>query len=982
MDVRKGAKMIEKAAGKGIDLTDAQASKLTHADRQLIAQYNATIDLGLPPGNTAAERAEALGHGGEQYHATTRDFAGFVPSSWRGASYTADTPHGAVKGAVAGAQDNGHGALPHGSTELSGFQVMPLTIRGKVFGRNPFPEEWLPPKELKRSEFDKIRADWKNWKPDNIDGLTDEELRVLRHYRVNALDSYDTHPDFLMKLLNASPSELDAMRNIDEPIVRGSTVASPIGWESLEGPSNEARRSALQKAGFPSTLVEDEAGISTATFDPANIRSRFAAFDPRRLKSKDLLAGGAGLAAIAAATAPGEAEASFPGPLSKTADLAALDTAKKLAASGADRQHIWDNTGWFQGPDQKWRYELSDHTAMYRGTKAAGTNYLDHVMPHEELYKAYPFLRNVRVYEGGPGMQEGGTWDSILQRINAYGPNKGSTVPHEWQHAIQDHEGFARGGSPDYFNQQQEAILARDALSWRNELLRQKEKMPQADTMALENAVVHNYQKAGIMDWLPSREARDIARQPDMLRPDLYPDSTALNDVRNIVSMYGLDKNTTPYSADQMYRMLGGEAESRLVQSRLGMTPEERAANPPWLNYDVPEAKQKILMDHTPGEVNTPASRSAPGFSLGTLPETLQGIGKTIGQAPTIGHELMKYAYGQPLAFSKDVAKMAADPMNLVNNPYAIGTSIAMSPSEMGNGSMYPPGYEKFDLPQELPAGHILPHHATQSVVDPALLDPNAFRQSLYPTDASAYGVNLPEVNLPERVTPDGVSFVDAAPAFDASKMTPEIAAIMERMGVKGYAEGGEITRTIENGGLMKDPNPWNGAATVGFDYIDNPNWSAPSDPAPPTDNQATAAPHVGFHDGLFYTGDSTPAPSGPFVDTTVGQPFHGGMFAQDGASAPQAFVDTTADQPFHGGIFSGTAPAQTQQVDASPYWANPIAAINTYYPTAAFDATSPAGYFLSNHQFQTGAKAPGGYSTWSPPAPPPPPDYGYSGPA
>lgn len=38
-----------------------------------------------------------------------------------------------------------------------------------------------------------------------------------------------------------------------------------------------------------------------------------------------------------------------------------------------------------------------------------------------------------------------------------------------------------------------------------------------------------------------------------------------------------------------LYQRLSGEAEARNVQTRLNMTPEERAATPPWKTLDVPE---------------------------------------------------------------------------------------------------------------------------------------------------------------------------------------------------------------------------------------------------------------------------------------------------------------------------------------------------------------------------------------------------------
>jgi hypothetical protein len=43
-----------------------------------------------------------------------------------------------------------------------------------------------------------------------------------------------------------------------------------------------------------------------------------------------------------------------------------------------------------------------------------------------------------------------------------------------------------------------------------------------------------------------------------------------------------------------LYQRLAGEVEARTTEKRMDMTPEQRAARPPWLDYDVPEAQMII----------------------------------------------------------------------------------------------------------------------------------------------------------------------------------------------------------------------------------------------------------------------------------------------------------------------------------------------------------------------------------------------------
>lgn len=55
--------------------------------------------------------------------------------------------------------------------------------------------------------------------------------------------------------------------------------------------------------------------------------------------------------------------AMFLGVGAKTADLAKFRKAERMKADGAGRQEIWDETGWFEGADGKWRFEIDDSGA-------------------------------------------------------------------------------------------------------------------------------------------------------------------------------------------------------------------------------------------------------------------------------------------------------------------------------------------------------------------------------------------------------------------------------------------------------------------------------------------------------------------------------------------------------------------------------------------------------------------------------------------
>ena len=204
----------------------------------------------------------------------------------------------------------------------------------------------------------------------------------------------------------------------------------------------------------------------------------------------------AGLGALQAGTSlpiPGI----FAGPAAKTANHAALAQAQKMAASGAKREAIHAETGWFKGVDGKWKFEIDDSGARWNSVRAIedGTGRLEDFMRHPEIYAAYPEMKEYPAQTTARGAY----FDPSTNTVNIGGgtPNKTTSALHELQHGAQMVEGFAHGGG---------------------------------------------------------------------VRTD------------------GLET----------YKGLAGEVESRAVERRAKLTPDQRAARPPWLDYDVPEAEQIV----------------------------------------------------------------------------------------------------------------------------------------------------------------------------------------------------------------------------------------------------------------------------------------------------------------------------------------------------------------------------------------------------
>ena len=196
----------------------------------------------------------------------------------------------------------------------------------------------------------------------------------------------------------------------------------------------------------------------------------------------------------------------FVGPSAKTWDAQAASKAQQMAAQGVDPRKVWSETGTWKGPDGMWRQEIPDKTAALMDSKIPAqktqmqlaneylhkngipTKYdvgsadslvppmikqeafmwaenaakrqkpvslpLDDVLHHPDLYGSYPDFASMPISKETGGALRGSfneNTKSITTGGGFIGDSVGprSTTLHELQHAIQQREGFARGGSPN-----------------------------------------------------------------------------------------------------------------------------------------------------------------------------------------------------------------------------------------------------------------------------------------------------------------------------------------------------------------------------------------------------------------------------------------------------------------------------------------------------------------------------------------------------
>lgn len=255
----------------------------------------------------------------------------------------------------------------------------------------------------------------------------------------------------------------------------------------------------------------------------------------------------------------------FAGRRARTADMDALQRAESMARNGADRDEIWRETGWFQGVDGEWRFEIDDAGSQFKPEASRSPDIpLDDGFSHLALRRAYPDAFEptgiVMDYQDRPRASGAYRPDDDIITVNA--PSSAdmaeprSVMLHELQHAVQNREGFGRGGSQG------------DAIS---------------DLLAIQNETLRDL-------------SRRIAIRENELGLSGYRQQTNDLELKSLREQYDALVGRAPSDDDvfQRYQSYSGEVEARNVQNRLAMPPAERRATPPWATQDVPDDQQIV----------------------------------------------------------------------------------------------------------------------------------------------------------------------------------------------------------------------------------------------------------------------------------------------------------------------------------------------------------------------------------------------------
>lgn len=281
------------------------------------------------------------------------------------------------------------------------------------------------------------------------------------------------------------------------------------------------------------------------------------------------------------------------GPESKIWDKEMAFNARKLEAKGETPEQIFDKTGMARGLDNQWRQEISDKFATMKGggtfgetvmnrmsalgkDKTAEPVTLNDVFYHPKLAEAYPELMNIEVQFTKKGSQNKGelvhTNEGYVVRVNPDMPadKAKSTILHEIQHAVQGQEGWNRGAN---YNQQVKYYVDE-----KNKIMSQIEDLNRQGSEAYKADDMEKYRQL--------MASRDVLSKKYM---QIEPEKMGYED----------------------YLLHGGEAESRLVQNRMNLGPEELRQYYPFqkgdINYGLDiNPDEAIISTQHPRSINTP----------------------------------------------------------------------------------------------------------------------------------------------------------------------------------------------------------------------------------------------------------------------------------------------------------------------------------------------------------------------------------------
>ena len=301
--------------------------------------------------------------------------------------------------------------------------------------------------------------------------------------------------------------------------------------------------------------------------------------------------------------------------------------AKRLHAAGVPDREIHAQTGWTKGfPDKQWRFEIPDNEARFIHDEVMPSNTettLSKVLTNSPAVDAYklgelPVTTFRTQFRPDSPMDPGGFYSGRHISVNYEHPSQGkSTTLHELQHAVQEREGFAKGGSPSdtslvtrpkdfktvasniIWNDPTASTLATPILRQRNIIM---ERLAESgNTRAIDTFDKHYNNALGTSNALWSRGQAEFDLKNILTPSEQSKFFNAVDKYRSeasplidIIDSERRTYNKMPSDPQEAYRRLAGEAEARLTANRMNLTAKERGQRYPVSEFDVPVEQQIV----------------------------------------------------------------------------------------------------------------------------------------------------------------------------------------------------------------------------------------------------------------------------------------------------------------------------------------------------------------------------------------------------
>jgi len=298
----------------------------------------------------------------------------------------------------------------------------------------------------------------------------------------------------------------------------------------------------------------------------------------------------------------------FGGEGAVNAPLEGLKQAQEMQAAGAPAEDIFaktktpQTTGWFQGPEEKWRFEFSDKDAQFNPEALAKMHSgqgatLDQLLSHPQLFQYYPHLKDVKLEALTPQEETTGLLGSYNPSTNVLklqrDPEQArGTLMHELQHMIQSKENWAAGGGDEAPSELAKLTGLQKSMTSMSEWLDGNDKITKEFEKKFKEVQDMDYndpRRNELFDKL--LEQREALWRENRKK---YEESEQKRKVFNEKA----DQFKRSFSGYEIYRRLGGETEARNTgQNRLMMDLLARQQSLPTTTQDYPYEGQLIVTE-------------------------------------------------------------------------------------------------------------------------------------------------------------------------------------------------------------------------------------------------------------------------------------------------------------------------------------------------------------------------------------------------